>query len=158
MAKIHRVTPILGWANWKRRVVAASALIGFLLMTAAIAYIASPAVRQSFALASSMHPESYTELYLDNSTHLPTSAPAGKPRSFAFHISNHEGRQTTYHYLIVMVLGQQATAVSSGSLTLNDGAGLSETVSFTVPKPGLDPMIQVQLEGRPESVQFRTQS
>ncbi|SRR5258708_1512568 len=158
MAYVKRETPVLGWADKKRRVVAASIVVAFVFSTVAIAYMASPAVRQSFVLATSMHPEQYSELYLDNATHLPTSAPAGKPRSFSFRVVNHEGLTATYHYEVNMTVGQKATTVTSGVLVLADGQGKSTTVIFTVPTAGLSPTVQVRLVGRPQTVQFRTQS
>ena len=77
--------------------------------------------------------EALTELYLNNSTALPTEIDASTTVPFSFTIHNLEGTSETYVYNVSMVLGNGARVmIASSSVTLADEATttVSESILF----------------------------
>jgi hypothetical protein len=109
-------------------------------------------------LATTAQPERYSALYFDNSVHLPQYAPAGKKEMLTFHVANYEGKTTTYTYIASMQIGNKATPLGTGSTTLFDGNSSTHTIIFTMPTPNTSATITINLSGRTEHLQFRSQS
>lgn len=70
----------------------------FLLAYAGFTLYAIPSVRNSIALATTIKPETYTELYLEDHTTLPKSNKVDSPEWFKFTIHNLENKTMNYPY------------------------------------------------------------
>lgn len=57
-----------------------------------------PGVSESIALATTIKPETFTELYIENHTKLPRSTEINTARTFSFTIHNLEYKTMTYPY------------------------------------------------------------
>src|SRR5258708_5353987 len=62
----------------------------------------NPSIRQTILLATTVQPETFTELYFDNHTTLPATTVPNKSYSFAFTIRNLENKDMTYPYQVVL--------------------------------------------------------
>jgi hypothetical protein len=118
----------------------------------------TPAIKDAFALATTKKPEAFTELYFNDSAHLPTSAPVGQPRTFSFHIHSHEAHPVVYRYEVRLSTPDSTSMVAQGSVVLTPGAGADIPVTFTTTEEGVRPQITVHLLGREEVINFRSES
>ncbi|HKU18054.1 MAG TPA: hypothetical protein VJP80_02160 [Candidatus Saccharimonadales bacterium] len=124
----------------------------------AAALIHRHTIAHAFTLATTHQPERYSELYFDNSAHLPLYSPAYKAERVSFHIANHQGKTTTYAYRVVFQVGAKTSVLRSGSVTIADGSSADISVTYTMSAPNLSGQLNVQLEGRSEHIAYRMKS
>lgn len=118
---------------------------------------AQPTLARDFTLATSTHPEHFTELYFNNLLSLPPVIDKGKPENLSFTIANHEGSSTTYHYRVSIVEnGHLKSTVASVTLSPEQTAHLP--VHFVAAKAGETIEIIVELPDQNQSVHFRSHS
>lgn len=115
-------------------------------------------VSQAFTLATSHQSENYTELYFDNSSHLPLYSAANKLQHVSFHLANHEAQATSYSYTVTLYVGQVATRLAQGTTTLRDGQSIDVPFSYMLRTPNTAAQIFVRLTNRPEYITYRTKS
>jgi len=116
------------------------------------------AIAHAFTLATTHQPERFTELYFNNSAHLPLYAPAGKLQHITFHIGNHEAHSVSYGYVALMTSNGNVTVLSRGNVTVVDTQGHDILLSFSLPAPNSAAQISVTLTGRPEHITFKARS
>ncbi|HSX42663.1 MAG TPA: DUF1616 domain-containing protein [Candidatus Saccharimonadales bacterium] len=122
------------------------------------------AIRHHTALSRSYHnatthqAETYTELYLDNNTKLPTRVTIGKSYTYRVRVANHESGNRTYTLLATVTTA--AGTVSSTTKTVSIAQGKAQDVPFTLSLAQLDQTaeITVTLQGTDQYVTFRSQS
>lgn len=115
-------------------------------------------VTHAFTLATTHQPERFTELYFNNSAHLPLYAPAGKLQHIAFHISNHEARSVSYDYVATIADNGNVATLVHGRITLADTQSHDVPFSFSLPVPNSAAQISVTLTGHPEHLTFKARS
>jgi FlaG/FlaF family flagellin (archaellin) len=137
-----------------RRVITATALAVLIVLGA---HFHTP-IQSAYSLASSHHPETYTELYFDNVVKLPTRVTAGKPYNFSFEVVNHEAKAMSYHYQVTVQTNQTSRTLASGDLLLKADGVAKVPVPITVNQVNLLSTITVSLAAQHESISFRSQS
>jgi len=115
-------------------------------------------IQTVYSLASSHHPETYTELYFDNVVKLPTRVTVGKLYKFGFQVVNHESQAMTYHYQITMQHNQTTQTLVSGDLILPADGVATVPVLFSVDQLDQLTTITVSLVAQHELISFRSQS
>jgi hypothetical protein len=99
-------------------------------------------------------PTPYTQLGFTNASSLPTTGVAGKGIPVSFTITNDEGRQVSYRYVVASGSGTKLTALSSGTTALAAGASWNVGI-VVVPKcAAASCRVQVSLPEQNESIDF----
>ena len=102
------------------------------------------------------HPESFTELYLDDYTGMrqgmPTEIIPGTTIDFSFTVHNLEGKDIVYPYNVYLVDEIGTTTLKSGVITLADKATVSTPITYTFKKQHSNVTVYIQIPT--ESVHF----
>ena len=127
---------------------------GLLAIALAVASFLSPSVRHEWAMSLGRQPTPYTQLGFTNAASLPTTGVPGKGIPVSFTITNDEGRQVSYRYVVASGSGTKLTTLSSGTTAL--AAGTSWDVGIVVvPKcAAASCRVQVSLPEQNESIDF----
>lgn len=104
------------------------------------------------------YPQSYTVLSFLNTGHLPTYVPAGTFKTATFRLTNNEAVPITYHYRALLIAGAATTTLADETVTLDIGASVDKTLTFTLPQPETNAQVTVQLINRTEYITFGTAS
>ncbi|HSX32748.1 MAG TPA: hypothetical protein VLF91_00200 [Candidatus Saccharimonadales bacterium] len=138
-----------------------SAAIVILAAIAGIAFVSvvyQHQIARALTLATTHQPERYSELYFDDSAHLPLFSLNGKVQHVSFRIVNHEAATTTYHYAVTITTNGVATSLADARVTLADGKTADIPFTYLITTPNTPAQISVQLVGRSEHITFRTKS
>lgn len=120
--------------------------------------LSTPTLSRDFALATSLQPEHYTELYFNSLLSLPPVIESAKPQSLRFTISNHEGVLTTYQYRVSIVENGGVKSVANKSVILSSEQSTSLPVTFSANKPHATIEIIVELPEKNQTIHFRSKS
>ncbi len=127
---------------------------GLLAVALAVASFLSPWVRHEWALSLERQPARYTQLGFTNAASLPTTGVRGKGIPVSFLITNDEGRQVSYRYVVASGSGTKLTTLSSGTTVLAAGASWGVRI-VVVPKcAAASCRVQVSLPEQDESIDF----
>ncbi len=94
------------------------------------------------------HPETFTELYFENHTLLPTKVEAGEPYTFSFTTHNLEYKTMTYTYQIQIQDGSRKTTIQKAKFTLNQNQKKTIKETFTAPQLSNRSMVAVDLTNK----------
>ena len=127
---------------------------GFVTAILVVASLLSPWVRHEWALSLERQNTPYTQLGFNSAVALPVTAVRGKGIPISFAITNDEGKQETYQYVVAS--GSSTKLKSLGSATKVVAKGASWDVNITVvPKcAASDCRVQVALPRQDESINF----
>jgi hypothetical protein len=127
---------------------------GLLAIAIAVASFLSPWVRHEWSLSVQRQPTAYTQLGFTNAANLPATGVRGKGVPVSFTITNDEGRQVSYRYVVASGSGTTLTSISSGTTVI--AAGHSFGVGLVVvPKcAAASCRVQVSLPAQNESIDF----
>lgn len=116
----------------------------------------SPTIRHQWALSIFRQRTSFTILYFNKPSVLPTSSAGHAPISFSFSIANREGRDVRYRYVVRAsdgITGSHLLATDSRLVLAGRGWKVPLTV---VPRCLLSPcFIEVSLPTQHEAIDFR---
>ena len=115
--------------------------------------LATPAGRHQWALSLIRQPTPYTVLSFENAARLPASLPEGAHLGLSFAVTNHEGRDIRYRYVVSSAaIGQDPAILKSGIIDVPSGIRQTKTVSV-VPECERSPcVVEVSLPGSSESI------
>jgi len=120
--------------------------------------LATPAGRHQWALSLIRQPTPYTVLSFENAGHLPTSLPSGGRLDLAFAVTNHEGRDLRYRYLVTSASsGQIPVVLHRGILVVPVGVRQTESVSVVPMCEDSPCQVQVSLPGPAESIDVQVE-
>ena len=127
---------------------------GLLAIALAAASFLSPWVRHEWSLSLQRQPTPYTQLGFTNAASLPTTGVRGKGIPVSFTITNDEGKQISYRYVVASGSGTTLTAINTGTTVI--AAGHSWGVGIVVvPKcAATSCQVQVSLPEQNESIDF----
>lgn len=127
---------------------------GLLAIAIAAASFLSPWARHEWSMSLQRQPTPYTQLGFTNAASLPATGVPGKGIPVSFTITNDEGKQVSYRYVVASGSGTTLTTISSG--TTDIAAGQSSGVSIVVvPKcAAASCQVQVSLPEQNESIDF----
>lgn len=133
--------------------------IGLLLLTVGLVVgfirIANsvPKVKEAIVLATTVKPETFTELYFEDHSNLPKAIIRRKEYSFVFTIHNLENRDSDYPYTVYLQRDDQKTVIDSGSVFVrnNEYSSIEKTVG---PLKNLRSKIVVELLNKNQLISF----
>lgn len=127
---------------------------GLLAIAFAAASYLSPWARHQWALSVERQPAHYTQLGFTNAAALPTTGIRGAGIPVTFIITNNEGRQISYRYVVASGSGTTLTALSSETKVLVAGDSWAVGI-VVVPKcAAASCRVQVSLPEQKESIDF----
>lgn len=131
-------------------------VIAVAAIVAAGASLISPTMRHQWALSIFRQRTNFTILYFNEPSALPTSSAGHEPISFSFTITNQEGRDVRYHYLVRASDGFTASHVLARGSKLVRADRRWRVPLTVVPKCLLSPcFIKVSLPQQHEAIDFR---
>jgi hypothetical protein len=116
--------------------------------------VTNPAIRETVVLATTVKPETLTELYFEDHTNLPKQIELGKVQTFKFTVHNLEYQNMTYAYEVGVADDETSRALASGSATLSHNQFKTIPVSYTLSSASGRTKIQVTLQGRNQSIGY----
>ncbi len=120
--------------------------------------LATPAGRHQWALSFIRQPTPYTVLSFEDAAHLPTTVPSGAHLDLAFAVTNHEGRDLRYRYVVTSASsGQVPVVLHSGVLVVPVGVRQTEFVSVVPVCDGSPCRVQVSLPGPAETIDVQVE-
>ena len=102
-------------------------------------------------------PERLTELYFNNSAHLPARYTPGQPQTLSFTVHNLEYRTMSYPYTVTATPdgSQTATPLASGTLkNLSQNQAIATPLNFTLPDLGPRVKVSINLPSVNESIDY----
>lgn len=105
------------------------------LLTAALVFasLLSPWVRHQWALSLGRQTTPYTQLGFNDAAALPATAVSGKDIPISFIITNDEGKEMSYQYVVASGSGTKLASLKSATKTVAAGASWDVNVAI-VPK------------------------
>lgn len=108
-------------------------LVIFLVIFSAVAlYIKVPKVREAVAMATTKKPETFTELYFEDHTNLPSIVKNRYRYNFSFTIHNSEYRDMTYPYEVYVNTNGKREMIEKNSVNLPHDGKLTIKENFQV--------------------------
>jgi hypothetical protein len=127
---------------------------GFVTAVLVIASLASPWVRHEWALSLIRQNAPYTQLGFTNAAGLPATAVRGNTIPISFAITNDEGKQVSYHYVVASGSSSKLEPLSSATKVVASGASWDVDIVL-VPKCAESPCrVQISLPQQSESIDF----
>jgi len=136
------------WTGRRRWTVVAAAAVILVGVSLAI-----PAGRHQWALSLIRQPTPYTALSFEDPYRLPTTLPAGAHLNLAFAVTNREGRDLRYRYVVTSASsGQVPVVLRSGVLVVPVGVKKTESVSVVPACKSSPCRVQVSLPASGETI------
>ena len=127
---------------------------GLLAIAIAVATFMSPWVRHEWTLSLKRQPTLYTQLGFANAANLPTTGVRGKSVPVSFIITNDEGRQVSYQYVVASGSGAKLTTLSSATRVLAAGASWGVGIAVVPKCAAASCRVQISLPEQHESIDF----
>ncbi len=128
--------------------------VGFVTAVLVIASLVSPWVRHEWALSLIRQKTPYTQLGFTDAAGLPATAVRGNSIPISFAITNDEGKQVSYHYVVASGSGSKLESLSSATKVVASGASWDVDIAV-VPKCAESACrVQVSLPQQSESIDF----
>lgn len=112
-----------------------------------------PSVKKAIKLATTVQPESFTELYFEDHTHLPKTVEVKKEYSFIFTIHNLENKKMSYPYLVYLETEGNKIIFDQGTVELENDGYKSIAENFS-PLKNIDMKITVDLVNKNQIIDF----
>lgn len=126
-----------------------------LSITVAIVYsLLNPTVKKAITMATTVMPETFTELYFENHINLPTKTIANIPYSFSFTVHNLEHKDMVYPYEVYISSGSARQTISTGIFTLAQNAYKNVVITYTLPQEVLHEEVVVNLRNKNQQINF----
>ena len=129
-------------------------LVASLLAGGALYAYSVPAVREAITLATTVKPETFTELYFEDHINLPKKVELEKEQSFKFTIHNLEYTDMTYLYEIKASDEKETITLSTGSATLSHNEYKTINERYTLAATGGRTKIEVLLVHQNQPIHF----
>ena len=94
-----------------------------------------PSAKEALILATSVKPETFTELYFEDHLSLPDKVTLFKENNFKFTIHNLENKDMEYPYEVYIDLDREKQMIDKGSVLIknNEYKTISEDFTITIP-------------------------
>ena len=141
--------------NIKHLSVSVVVLVGILLAGYALSMRGSSMRADLVALGLLPHSESYTELYINDYSSIPTHLAPKEKVSFSFTVANHSGHADAYPYTVYYLnADQQPITLDEGTVTLNDSQTNSLESTFATKATSTYTTIYITLPTVQQTVHF----
>lgn len=128
---------------------------GLVTVVLVVASLLSPWVRHEWALSLGRQNTPYTQLGFSNASTLPITAVRGKGIPISFVITNEEGKQISYQYIVASGSGTKLKLLSSATKTVAAGASWDVDLTMLPNCAEAACRVQVSLPRQSESIDFR---
>jgi hypothetical protein len=110
-------------------------------------------IKNAIALATTVKPETFTELYFEDHSSLPKIVTRHQEYSFVFTVHNVENKEVEYPYEVYIQRDDQKIILDQGDLTLKDNEYKSINENFG-PLKNLNLKIVVELINKNQNISF----
>jgi hypothetical protein len=93
-------------------------------------FLHRPEIQHAIAMATTVMPETFTELYFENHTTLPQKITRWQTHNFTFTTHNLEYKDASYPYEVYVERGSEKILIERGTFTLPHDAYKSITIPF----------------------------
>ena len=113
-----------------------------------------PSVKDAITLATTVKPETFTELYFEDHNNLPKTFEKAKKYTFRFTIHNLEYQDINYSYEVNAIEGEEKSLITSGSARLKQDEAKTIEESFSSDKNYKRVKIEVRLIEKNKQIDF----
>ena len=117
-------------------------------------YTTVPAVRNAVALATTVKPETFTELYFENHLSLPSTIIYGEDNNFKFTIHNLENKDMNYPYEVYINLNGEKQLIDQSSVFVKSNAYKTINEDFTISLPTARVEVIANLINKNQQIDF----
>ena len=141
--------------NYKLMVIIELMILAVLLAVDAYGYYHYvPNVKKTITLATSVKPETFTELYFENNLKLPTDVVIGRKYSFAFTVHNLENKTYKYPYEVYINNNGQRYSIQKGVFSLKQDQSRTIEEDFSVISLATRSAVTVNLIDKNQQIDF----
>lgn len=102
-----------------------------LVLWGGIVVFSQSSFKKNLALATTVQPEQYTELYFDNHLSLPSQVTPGAHYSFKFTIHNLTGKDAIYPYEVYLTVGGKKILIDQKDILVHNNTSKTISETFT---------------------------
>lgn len=113
-----------------------------------------PSVKEVFVLATTIKPETFTELYFEDHLSLPNKIVLYEKNSFKFTIHNLENKDMEYSYEIYIDINGEKKVIDESSVLIKSNGYKTITVNYTITIPVQRAKVIVNLIGKDQQIHF----
>lgn len=122
-------------------------------------YLYVPGVKEAVTLATTVKPETFTELYFENHINLPNTIVLGKENSFKFTIHNLENKDMAYPYEVYIKCQDtgcngQKQIIDQGSISIKNNQYKTISEDYNIELPTNRVMVVVNLINKNQQIDF----
>jgi len=124
-------------------------VIGFFLIVECV-----PSVKEAVILATTVKPETFTELYFEDHLSLPNKVVIFKENNFKFTIHNLENKDMAYIYEVYIDVNREKQMIDKNSVLVKNNEYKTITEDFTITAPMQRVKVVVNLIGKNQQIHF----
>lgn len=129
--------------------------LAIISIIAAIFYISTiPSVRETWDLATTIKPETFTELYFEDHLNLPKNVALDQDYSFRFTIHNLENNDMTYQYEMYIELDREKQLLDKKYVLIKNNEYKTILESFILKQPVKKAKVVVKLINKNQDIAF----
>ena len=113
-----------------------------------------PSVKEALILATTVKPETFTELYFEDHLSLPNQVTLFKENNFKFTIHNLENKDTVYIYEVYIDVKREKQMIDKNSVIIKNNEYETITEDFTITVPMQRVKVVVNLMGKNQPIHF----
>ncbi len=123
-------------------------VVGFLIVECV------PSVKEAFILATTVKPETFTELYFEDHLSLPNKVTLFKENNFKFTIHNLENKDMVYIYEVYIDVNREKQIIDKNSVLIKNNEYKTITEDFTITVPTQRVKVVINLIGKNQQIHF----
>jgi hypothetical protein len=113
-----------------------------------------PGVKEAVALATTVKPETFTELYFENHRSLPSKITYNEDNKFKFTIHNLENKDMNYPYEVYINLNGEKQIIEKSSVFIKSGKYKTIDEDFTISLPTARVEVIANLINKNQQIDF----
>lgn len=130
-------------------------LFAIICLTAGVLFLVkNNSVKEALILATSVKPETYTELYFENHLSLPNKVTLFKKNNFKFTIHNLENKDMKYPYEVYIDINGEKKIIYINSVFIKNNEYKTITADFIITIPIQRAEIVVNLINKKQQINF----
>ena len=113
-----------------------------------------PSVKEALILATTVKPETFTELYFEDHLSLPNKVTLFKENNFKFTIHNLENKDMIYIYEVYIDVNREKQMIDKNSVLIKNNEYKTITEDFTITVPTQRVKVVINLIGKNQQIHF----
>jgi len=123
-------------------------VVGFLVVECV------PSAKEALILATTVKPETFTELYFEDHLSLPNKVTLFKENNFKFTIHNLENKDMVYIYEVYIDVNREKQMIDKNSVLIKNNEYKTITEDFTITVPTQRVKAVINLVGKNQQIHF----